>query len=296
MHTSLARLLQEVIDYAGLFPPAKLDMREAVREYCDIRQSEDSWIVSRFICPAGRLQELEQELSRSDTPDCIPLSVVGAGGITIEEFEVALEQDAQAMNRFEDAMGEKCSIEAFEVKAPSAEIERVMHDLEGFGDVDVFIELPWGDRQHDALAALAESEWLGAKARTGGLDPSAFPPSGQLAKYIRQCMDLDLPFKLTAGLHHPIRHDNSFGATEHGFLNVLCAAAIAESHELGSAEIERILEERDGSKFVFGESGFGWNDLGASLDDIESIRGLFVSYGSCSVDEPLEGLRKLDLV
>lgn len=298
MHASLARLLHGVIDYAGLFPPAKLSMRESVENYCDLVGGHDSWILSRFICPASRLMELEQQLSRVDVPDFLPISVIGTGGKSLAELEVGLEEDVASMNRFEDAVGGSCAIEAFEIRAPSSEdIAAVIRDLEGFGDVDVFVELPWEPGMHDGLAALAESEWLGAKARTGGADASAFPSSRELAGLLRDCLDLDLPFKLTAGLHHPIRHRNtSLGLDEHGFLNVLCALAMAESHDLSTAEIEKILTEADGSRFEFGESGFGWNDFGASLDDIESIRGLFVSFGSCSVEEPLDGLEELGLL
>lgn len=294
----MARLLHGVIDYAGLFPPAKLGMREAVENYCEYVSGADSWIVSRFVCPASRLMELEQQLSRIEVPDCLPFAVTGTGGKDLEEFHASLERDVESMNRFEEAAAGGCEIEAFETKAPGGEdVEGVVRDLEGLGDLDVFIELPWDEALHDGLVILAESEWIGAKARTGGADASFFPSSQELSLLIRDCLNLDLPFKLTAGMHHPIRHRNaSIGADEHGFLNVLCATAMAESHDLSSKEIERVLEERDGSRFEFGESGFGWKDWGASLDDIESIRGLLVSFGSCSVEEPLDGLDELDLL
>src|SRR5688500_19546105 len=98
MHASLARLLHGAIDYAGLFPPAKLNMRDAVDEYVDLVSSEDSWIVSRFICPASRLMELERELARAEIPDCVPLAVVGTGGADIRSFQSGLESDVAEMN------------------------------------------------------------------------------------------------------------------------------------------------------------------------------------------------------
>lgn len=295
MHASLARLLHQVVDYAGLFPPARLDMHTAVDEYWAHRQGEESWIVNRFICPANRLAELENVLSRADTPDCVPIAVIGTGGRSIEELETGLEQDAIAMTRFEEAVGRRCEIEGFEVRIPAeAELDRIMAGLEGFSGVDVFVELPWQIDMRAALVELAASEWLEAKVRTGGLEAHAFPSASELAQFIRDCLSLDVAFKMTAGMHHPIRHFNgSLDVWEHGFLNVLCATAIAESHELAAAEIAEILEETDGSRFAFGETGFGWNDWGASVEDIESIRGLFVSFGSCSIVEPLEGLARL---
>jgi hypothetical protein len=298
MHASLSGLLRGVIDYAGLFPPAKLSMSEAMTNYLRYRGGENSWIVSRFICPVSRLGELEQELGKGGTPDCVPLSVVGTGGADISQFEFNLERDCAEMNRFEKAVQDKCTIEAFEIRSPSnADILQVIHDLEGFGEVDVFVELPWGEGMQEGLAALAESEWLGAKARTGGLEASAVPSPQELASFLRDCLHLDLPFKLTAGLHQPLYHfDASLGANAHGFLNVLCATALTEESDLSTSEIEEILTEQRPDAFVFGESGFGYGDLGASLEEIESIRALFVAIGSCSVDEPLEGLQKLKLV
>ncbi|HEX5631332.1 MAG TPA: hypothetical protein VFY15_06715, partial [Acidimicrobiia bacterium] len=50
--------LSGLIDYAGLFPPASLDLAAAVEEYRAIRGSAESWLVGRFICPADRLVEL----------------------------------------------------------------------------------------------------------------------------------------------------------------------------------------------------------------------------------------------
>ena len=298
MHASLARLLHEVIDYAGLFPPCKLPMRDSVENYVRYREGSETWILSRFICPASRLMELEQELARGENPDCISLSVVGTGGNDIEEFETNLEKDVADMNRFEDAVGDRCEIEGFEIRAPgSADIDKVVHDLEGFGDVDVFVELPWAADMHDGIVALAESEWLGLKARTGGIEPSAFPSTQQLAAFLRDCLNLDVPFKLTAGLHHPVRRrDENMGVMMHGYINVLAAAALAESHDLNTAEIEKVLEDTKAENFVFGETGFGWHDYGASIEDIDSIRGLFVSFGSCSVEEPIEDLKRVGLM
>ena len=44
---SLHALLTGAIDYAGLFPPAKLDMRDAVARYADYRGTSESWALGR---------------------------------------------------------------------------------------------------------------------------------------------------------------------------------------------------------------------------------------------------------
>src|SRR6185503_18851805 len=60
-HAALRTLLAGSIDYAGLFPPAGLDMATSVRQYADYRSHPDAWALGRFVVPAARLAELERE-------------------------------------------------------------------------------------------------------------------------------------------------------------------------------------------------------------------------------------------
>src|SRR6185503_5953718 len=153
------------------------------------------------------------------------------------------------------------------------------------------LELPWGDGQSDQLAELAALEWLGAKARTGGLEPSNFPAPEALAGFLKECQDLDVAFKLTAGLHEPARHfDKDVGVEAHGFLNILAALALNEVHDLSRAEMAQVLESEEA---LWMPNGFCWSDLEVSFEDALLVRQLFVGFGSCSVDEPLEGLASL---
>ena len=47
-----------LIDYAGLFPPASLDLAAAVRNFTWYRLGDDNWMLGRFIVPASRLQDV----------------------------------------------------------------------------------------------------------------------------------------------------------------------------------------------------------------------------------------------
>ena len=42
-------LMEEMIDYAGLFPPAELAMLPAVMAYAGYREGERSWALGRFV-------------------------------------------------------------------------------------------------------------------------------------------------------------------------------------------------------------------------------------------------------
>ena len=91
--------------------------------------------------------------------------------------------------------------------------------------------------------------------RTGGVKPEAIPSINAVAAFIRFCAERRLPFKATAGLHHPIRAEhpltyeaNAPRAVMHGFLNVFLAAAFAWH---GEKDIEPILAETDPAAFHF---------------------------------------------
>jgi hypothetical protein len=133
-----------------------------------------------------------------------------------------------------------------------------------------------------------------AKLRTGGVTPESIPSLAAVAEYITTCARLKLPFKATAGLHHPIRARHSLtyepGAPEaamHGFLNVFLAAAFAW---WGVKFIEPILAEEDPGVFRFDDRAH-WCGLSLTVDQIEAARTQFAhSFGSCSFEEPVRDL------
>ena len=52
-------LLRDLIDYAGLFPPASLAMPESVANYEAYLRSQWNWILGCFVVPVSRFGELE---------------------------------------------------------------------------------------------------------------------------------------------------------------------------------------------------------------------------------------------
>ena len=294
MTGALHRLLGGVFDYAGLFPPAKLTMTEAVENFLRYRAGDEAWLLDRFVCTTSRLEELRQELSKHVIEEPVPITVIGSTGV---DWGDGLEHDAEAMTRFIERVGDQADIEAFEVRVPDHEkIQDYLRDLRSFNQVEVFCELSWGPQVQDSLGLIAEQDWLGAKARTGGLDAAAFPPSEDLAAFIQQCVQLELEFKLTAGLHHPYRsHREEVETKMHGFLNVLVATALAQANDLTSKETAEILAAEDPAAFQFTETAMKFGDWTADIEDIDDARALFVGIGSCSIEEPLQDLREHNL-
>jgi len=123
-----------------------------------------------------------------------------------------------------------------------------------------------------------------AKIRT------ATPSSETLAEFLCAAAARRLPFKATAGLHHPIR------TSMHGFLNVFVGATFAW---LGMDRImlTNLLNEADPQAFDFRNDGLRWRDWRASTAEVAQARREFAhSFGSCSFEEPIDDLRALGLV
>lgn len=85
MTKSIRVLLDRLIDYAGLFPPAGLSMQDAVRNYAKYREGDDSWALGRFVVPGERAHEV---------PPDFPLSILG-----VDEVKAASAEDVERIAR-----------------------------------------------------------------------------------------------------------------------------------------------------------------------------------------------------
>ncbi|MDI9636760.1 hypothetical protein QPK87_10075 [Kamptonema cortianum] len=294
MRPALKALLDRPIDYAGLFPPAKLDLPTALQEYVGF-DAEESLLVDRFICPANKLTDFNQLLRESgDDYEPIDVTVVGSA---IENGHGSTEQFQRDCRRMDEA--DLLNPTAYEVRCPSdhhvhSVLKAVSRSSLWDLGLDVYLEFPWGDGMEEAIhEATHMMEDVGFKARTGGITPDAFPSVSEVADFIYLVASLEIPFKFTAGLHEPLRYeDKDLGVYRHGFLNVMIASALAFSSDLTKPEIERILEITSPTEIVIGDDIQVAGHI-LTLDDIQSWWGWFGGFGSCSVAEPIAGLKRL---
>ena len=63
MSAPVRALLQSAVDYAGTFPPARLDLAGALRRYAEYRAGPHAWMLGRFVLPTAKLEEF-QDLGR----------------------------------------------------------------------------------------------------------------------------------------------------------------------------------------------------------------------------------------
>ncbi|MCS7081258.1 MAG: hypothetical protein NZ585_14570 [Chloracidobacterium sp.] len=277
---SLHALLSHIIDYAGLFPPAAVELAAAVHNYQRYRSTADAWMLGAFVLPAHQVVLFR--------------SVLQAAGLSPSALPVSL------LVGLEDAPPPDLHIIAVEAKANDPAVVRRL--VERWQPTMVFIELNPLDEREVLWATLRELG-AGAKIRTGGITPDAFPSLETVTSFIIRAADWRVPFKATAGLHHPIRavhpltyDTNSPRSVMHGFLNVFLAAAFAW-HGMSPDNVERVLAEEDAANFQFTDAGVAWHCQTLTTEEIATARREFCrSYGSCSFDEPRADLRTLRLL
>jgi hypothetical protein len=306
MFASLRTLLTGIIDYAGLFPPAKLPLDQAIRNYARYRQGSDAWMLGRFVIPAARLEDLEpyhEELFRIDPP--FAFSVLGRGGATMKEFLAYLRDDLRDIAAFRKRHGERVAVDVLETRIPAdlADPNRADSTLDLlkiirlFPAIDLFLFGEATGRPDGLLEQLARlsGEQIGFKLRCGGVEASAFPSSQQVADALRACLDAGVPFKATAGLHHPLpRFDAVLQTRMHGFINLFLASVLAHARHLPVEQIRQILDDDRAEHFLFTAKGVSWRKVRATTKEITAARREAVlSFGSCSFEEPCADLRAL---
>lgn len=326
MSATLRALLGGALDYAGLFPPARLPLYQAVRNYLRYRGEPESWLLGRFVLPAARLGELAPfagELPASGPPFVV--SALGRGGGTAAEFLAGLDADLRDIARFLEPNAPAFAVDVLEARLPpdavTPEGQRPLAELldaigrhvdeRGPPQLTVYYEPPPGPdwcagagaiieavARHNAAGPGRRYREAGLKLRCGGLEAAAFPAPEQVAFVLHACLAAGVPLKFTAGLHHPLRHfDAGMDTHAYGFLNVFGAGALGHAHGLNEDEIRAILIEEDARNFACDDAVFRWRDLRAAPGQVAAARHEAVtSFGSCSFDEPRDGLRALGWV
>lgn len=316
-------LMSGLIDYAGLFPPAKLPMPASVEKYAQYAASNEAWMLGRFIVPVSKIEDFRKaaaaHLPKTKGSDPWLISAIIDGDLdeNLDAIFAFNHEHAQERNGL-------ANIDAAEIKVPMPgdsglepealtgaayiddAIERMPAEVYPFFELPILS--PKGQPVPDlrgCIATLAGAD-AAAKVRTGGLTPESIPTPRAVAEFLCACHAADVPFKATAGLHHAVRAEYDLTYEKgcprsimHGFLNVFVAAAMLHALRIDVDTVTKILEEREPKKFVFDANGIRGGSGGLAIDtaQIERARELFaLSYGSCSFEEPVQELQTLGMV
>jgi hypothetical protein len=294
-------LLRDLIDYAGLFPPASLAMATSVANYDSHSRSEWSWILGHFVVPVARLAEFEEAFAG------LPALTPGTG-FTTWRLSVLLGADPVAdvacIREFNARLANSSSarravVESAEVKVASPEeVKRLSGIIPA--ELATYFEVPLSCGE--CIAAVAGCGRR-AKIRTGGETADKFPSPENVVEFVRLCAAANVAFKATAGLHHPLRSVHRFSyqpdspsGVMHGFVNVFLAAAFLRAGMETKLAVQ-LLEEQSADAFHLDADGVGWRQHRLSQPEIAAARlGFAVSFGSCSFTEPIDDLKSLRLL
>lgn len=294
-------LLEGIVDYAGLFPPATATMSAAVRNYAHYRAGGTAWMLGRFVCPAAALEEFSQQADPLLPRDAgaIPwrLSAVSSGDVAADMARIA------EFNTRHRVCFEECGalVDAYEVRVGT---------ISEFADVDAavprdlttYIEIPPADVH--TLLPLLPGSGRRAKLRAGGVTPTAFPDPDAIIAFLRLCLRHDLVAKATAGLHHPVcgeyrltYADDAPTGRMFGYLNVFLAAALLVQGDSPDDALQ-LLQEADPAALTIDEHAVTWQAPSGAVrlarTTLKTVRDrLLVSFGSCSFTEPVDELRAM---
>jgi hypothetical protein len=275
--TRVPALLHGFVDDAAVFPPGSASLAEAVVAHRDIRSSWYAEMVGPLLVPASSIGLLGALLGADERIDVGIIGDTGLAGLaaafgaadprlTIRQVEVAVAK------RGED---------------PQPGLATLVARTDG---ATTYAEIPLTFGLLGALDTVAGARVHGvdiaAKFRTGGLAAELFPTPIELAAVICACRDRDLPFKLTAGLHHAIRHaDPETGFVHHGFLGILAGTLAAVHDDAEVADVAALLASTDPVPLVE-----------TIRPHLNQARPLWIGFGTCSIPEPLADLDRFGLL
>jgi len=281
-------LLHHLIDDAAVFPPAALSLPAAVRAHAVHRTAWYADCIGPLLVPAAAVADLVTVLD-ADTADAehlgesgarrdvVLIARPGADPATVPAAIAALREEARV-----------CVV--------GAELawQDGWRDL-GLDDLALALEVPRGADQTVAVAdvhsAHADGAEVVAKFRTGPTPTWAWPDEVELGSFLGLCTLLEVPFKLTGGLHHAARGTYDVAAVpeeNHGLLNVLVATSAALAGA-GQVEVAGLLTVRDA--VALAELVAAWPDTTAVR-----VRSAFTAYGCCTVTDPVGELADLGLL
>ncbi len=287
----LQALLGSWVDFAGPFPPASLPLEAAVARYAGYRRGTDAWFLGNLVVRMGDVPEIERYLLShrgAAEPAPVPLSIVV--GARWREVPERLQQLSASLK-----LSRIVAIEGRWDNDQAGLWRQLTSD--GY---QLFVEMAGELPLREQLLAITQVD-AAAKLRMGGTETHQIPSPATVATFLSACRSCDLPYKLTAGLHHawtgdyPLTYDaRSASARFFGFLPVCVAALLIESDPGATEAATEVLTEPGAGNIRLDQDGIGWKHHRWTAADCRHLRAArLLSVGSCSFEEPLADIRAM---
>lgn len=257
-----------LFDDAAVFPPGLASLPAAVARHLRRRRGPATDLVGPLLLPMADVRAAASLIPPGEEPVAV--------GMIVTDGALALAA------HIAEGVGPAVAVAGFEFRPPAA-ASAALDDAARLVDPALLTVELSSDQVRDGAAELLAARGIRMKFRTGGMRAEAFPSARDLAHVIHAAVEQGVAFKLTAGLHEPLRHDDpQTGFRHHGFLNVAAATGAARRGE-GQESIEALLACDDASVLVSALGDGSW-------------RSAFSSFGTCSIAEPVRGLAALGLI
>ncbi|WP_312980329.1 hypothetical protein [Corynebacterium sp.] len=265
-------MFEKFIDDAAVFPPGLATLPDAVAKHLENQGLSAAHFMGPLVLPLKDVTEASRL----------------AGGTPLDVSVVTPPGALDDVTALRDALPTLSSVVAVELKV-NADGDLSLDDqltaaasyASDHGDLAVWVELPFALVDSDRLGWMRE-HGLGLKFRTGGVSRSLYPTPAELLAVLQTAVEAGLKFKLTAGLHRALRYSEPGDGEvlDHfGFLNI--AAAVVALRAGDSDRAEALLGSDNGA------------DLLRTVQADDDWRSSFVSFGACSILEPLTTLNEL---
>ena len=326
MVNALKLLLSESIDYAGLFPTSGLSLRDALRNYVEFSESEDAWVLSKFVIPHDQLPELSEFADRKHRlSGPLNLCIVGPETNTLTEFKNGVKSIEKEIHAVHAGYPGEVRTGIMELKFPAESIikqnpEQLLKALEsvvgsaaesGLLPHRVFFELPSAADDLELVKKVIKviavhnksilkrkiDNYLfsALKINCGPKENGEIPDAEYLAEIMLYARDANVAVKFSGDSNSTFpKMDSKSNKKRHGFLNVLLAGMLAYTQDLNVEETVEVLEEKNPNNFRFNENYVSWKELATPAMETKMLRMLSItSFDSTHLTTPLAGLKEL---
>ena len=272
--TALRSLLAGSIDYAGLFPPAGLDMATPSASTPSTGRGPTPGRSAGSWCPWRRLARARGRGGRRGADR--------AGRAVARERarsapSVARELDALGEFNCRHAADGAVALAADVVEARADSVEAVDRLLDAMPRwAQAYVEIPLDARPRAAGRRDRPSRRHGPRCAPAGSRRRRSPPRRRCSGSSARAPRRGVPFKATAGLHHPLRAEyrltyapDSPRGTMFGFLNVFLAARPAATRAVGHGRLA-LLQERSPRRSAFRPDAVEWQGHRVDRSTIEA--------------------------
>ncbi len=313
---SLKVFMNELLDYAGMFPPAQLSLEESLKNYAEYLSHEYEDMLGKFVLPANKIDETISFLNTHNSflkvgKRKANFSIILSTCKNFSDFPSILHKDFQNIKllskNFETSLDilsiEFLPAEDILIANSNKRIEEYLSILfQQFSalnkKIEYFCEIPLNDNFNKKINEIFDynrcnsDNQVQIKIRTGGVKKDQIPPTKKIAQFISLCAQKKLGIKATAGLHVPIPNFNQeVGTVLHGFLNVFSSMMLLYKGDISEEEIEEIISNYTYEDFKFSQDGLKIRNFLLTNKEIENLRKKYIkSFGTCSFLEPIEHL------